>query len=196
MREIERHGDTRHAVRGKPFLGKPHVRAEVNAALFELDVKARDPPPQGGTLDAQLQIAKPQVQQLLVGKTSPRQRLTAPRGGGALPCGSDAALYGGCRRHGRFGFLRARGELTQGAGGCLGLEVIGRGVEAGQWLGLAAAKRCAENVGQRARHMGRGGARGLGSVEAPGACGIGHATRRAREVPGAWRRREHEVLGA
>ena len=43
VREIERDRDTRHAVRRKPLFGEPHVRAEMDAALFELDVKAPDP---------------------------------------------------------------------------------------------------------------------------------------------------------
>ncbi len=46
MREIERHGDTRYAIRRKPFLGEPHVRTEMNPALFELNIEARDPTPQ------------------------------------------------------------------------------------------------------------------------------------------------------
>ncbi len=78
MREIERNGDARHAVRRKPLLRQPDVRAEIQSPTFEFAVEARDVPLQRGAIDGQLQIAETQGQQCFVGQASPRLRLTAP----------------------------------------------------------------------------------------------------------------------
>src|ERR1700722_1425687 len=72
----------------------------MNTTLFELFVEARNLAPERGAFEGELQIAKPEFQQLFVGKTGPRQRLAAPVIRSARPNGSDAVLRGGCRRHG------------------------------------------------------------------------------------------------
>ena len=72
VRQIERHGDTRHAVGGKPFLSKPDMRAKANAALVELAVEAIDVPLERRAMQVQLQIAHAQSQQLLIVQARPR----------------------------------------------------------------------------------------------------------------------------
>src|SRR4051794_17309391 len=43
MRQVEGNGDSRYAVRCKPFFGKPYVGTKANASVFQLSIEAFHP---------------------------------------------------------------------------------------------------------------------------------------------------------
>jgi hypothetical protein len=71
MCQVERDGNARNAVRGKPLFGQPDVRFETNASFIELAVETLDVWLEERTLDLDLKIADPHVEQVLVGELVP-----------------------------------------------------------------------------------------------------------------------------
>ena len=75
MSQIKRHRDTRYAVGREPFFGQPHVRPQADAAPLQLVIDVLQPALQRRARQLQLQIAKAQLQQLLVRQAHPRVTL-------------------------------------------------------------------------------------------------------------------------
>jgi hypothetical protein len=72
MREVEGDGHARHRVGREPFVRQPEVRLEVGQAVrLEFTVQLGDTFGEHARLDADAQLAHPQIQQLLVRPLSP-----------------------------------------------------------------------------------------------------------------------------
>src|SRR5262249_4105003 len=82
--KIERHGDSRHAVRREPLFREPDVRPHGNATALELRVEAIQSALQMRALDRNRQIAKTQRQELFVRQPCPGRPRLGQRAGGFL----------------------------------------------------------------------------------------------------------------
>src|SRR5581483_5832550 len=93
--EKKRNGDAGYAVGAEPFIRKPEVRAEIEAALLELGVETARAMGELGALDAQRQVADPHVEQTVVRPCRPRARdaARAPRGGTARRASLSGAAF-------------------------------------------------------------------------------------------------------
>src|SRR5687768_5010531 len=82
MGQIERNGDSGHAIRRKPFLRQPKMRSEAQSSFVQLSVQLRDTLFKGTSFELQMEIAEAEIKQLLVGPRRP------------LRMRSDTARYG------------------------------------------------------------------------------------------------------
>jgi hypothetical protein len=71
MRQVERNGDPRHAVRCKPFVRQPVERPEHQAARVQFRVELCDPRLDVGAFDRESEVAHPDLEQLLVAERRP-----------------------------------------------------------------------------------------------------------------------------
>ena len=79
MREVERDRDARHAVGREPLVRQPEVRLEVDqAARLEFPLQLRDAIREHAVLDADAELAHPQVEELLVRPVLPLLSRQAP----------------------------------------------------------------------------------------------------------------------
>ena len=71
MGQIKRHGDARHPIRRKPFVGQPEVGTEQELPGFEFGIELLDLSGQEGPAEGDAELVHRQVQQLLVGPRDP-----------------------------------------------------------------------------------------------------------------------------
>jgi hypothetical protein len=77
MSQIEGNGHAGESGRAKPLLRQPEIGAEAKSPPFKLLVQLSDIRFQGGTFNSEIQIAHPQIKQLLLGPVCP-SRLSPP----------------------------------------------------------------------------------------------------------------------
>jgi hypothetical protein len=71
VREVERYGDARHAVRRKPLFRQPNVRFEADSAVIQLTIEPYYVGFEERPFNFDRQVADTQVKQLLVAETVP-----------------------------------------------------------------------------------------------------------------------------
>ena len=71
MGKIKRDGDAGYAVRGKPFLGQPAVRPEMQSPGFQFIIKLVDARLQGRVFQPQFEAGKLHAQQVLIAVIRP-----------------------------------------------------------------------------------------------------------------------------
>ena len=71
MGQIKRHGNPRHPIRRKPFVGQPHVGTEEELAGGKFGVELLNLGGQEGPLEGDAELAHGEGQQLLVGPRDP-----------------------------------------------------------------------------------------------------------------------------
>src|SRR4029079_4857340 len=76
MRQIERNGDPGRVVRTEPFARDPGMRPHTDAALRELLVQVVEAVLEPGALDRQPEVAKAELEQLLVRQRRPGEFFT------------------------------------------------------------------------------------------------------------------------
>jgi hypothetical protein len=71
VREVERNGDTWHAVGRKPFGGKPEVRLKHEAACVDFALQLGDPRLEHAFLNRDAKLRDSEVEEFLVGPCGP-----------------------------------------------------------------------------------------------------------------------------